>query len=129
VDGGEASHTRGRRRLDSVALRPKTAAMRVNRPTTPSRSPSDRRRRAALALNHASPDRALRTPPREQLFFGLKSYDAVHAATALYSGARGIVTLDADFALLPAYMAPIYTGSAALVRSCRATRGGRATTR
>jgi predicted nucleic acid-binding protein len=33
--------------------------------------------------------------------FGIASYDAVHAASAIASGAEAIVTLDTGFALLP----------------------------
>jgi hypothetical protein len=34
--------------------------------------------------------------------YGLASYDAVHAASAIAAGAKAIVTLDTGFALLPA---------------------------
>jgi predicted nucleic acid-binding protein len=40
---------------------------------------------------------------------GLASYDAVHAATAIASGAEAIVTTDTGFAALPSAMLSIYT--------------------
>jgi predicted nucleic acid-binding protein len=51
---------------------------------------------------------------------GLKSYDAVHAATASFVNARAIVTLDTDFAVLPQRLA-IYT-TATRVAACRRIR-------
>jgi predicted nucleic acid-binding protein len=52
--------------------------------------------------------------------FGLGSYDAVHAATALATSPVGIVTTDIGFASLPAATA-IYTDSTRLAR-CRQIR-------
>jgi predicted nucleic acid-binding protein len=53
--------------------------------------------------------------------YGLASYDAVHAATAISAGAAAIVTLDTGFALLPARQLGIYTDRSR-VASCRAKR-------
>jgi predicted nucleic acid-binding protein len=53
--------------------------------------------------------------------YGLASYDAVHAATAVAAGAEAIVTLDTGFALLPARLLPIYTDRSRLA-SCRTKR-------
>ena len=41
--------------------------------------------------------------------FGIASYDAVHAASAIAAGAEAIVTLDTGFALLPSAELEIYT--------------------
>lgn len=43
--------------------------------------------------------------------YGLQSYDAVHAASALYAGVGTMVTLDAHFAVLPAADITIITSS------------------
>ena len=56
--------------------------------------------------------------------WGLGSYDAVHAATAVYA-ATSLVTLDAGFAAVPERQLTIYTDSSR-VSSCRRRRGGRA---
>ncbi|MHB8658545.1 MAG: type II toxin-antitoxin system VapC family toxin [Solirubrobacteraceae bacterium] len=53
--------------------------------------------------------------------YGLASYDAVHAATAIAAGAEAIVTIDTGFALLPSRMLAIYTDRSR-VPSCRAKR-------
>jgi predicted nucleic acid-binding protein len=53
--------------------------------------------------------------------YGLASYDAVHAATAIAAGAEGIATTDAGFGLLPSSLLTIYTDRSRLV-SCRAKR-------
>lgn len=42
---------------------------------------------------------------------GLKSYDAVHAATAEFVSARAIITLDSDFGALPQRIAIYTTGT------------------
>jgi predicted nucleic acid-binding protein len=42
------------------------------------------------------------------LDYGLASYDAVHAATAIAAGAEAIVTTDSGFALVPAGLLSIY---------------------
>lgn len=55
--------------------------------------------------------------------WGLASYDAAHAATAIYVDAA-IVTTDAGFGLVPESILFIYT-DASRVRSCRRLRGGR----
>ena len=54
-------------------------------------------------------------------YYGLASYDAVHAASAIAAGARAIVTLDTGFALLPASQLAIYTDRSR-VASCRKKR-------
>lgn len=53
--------------------------------------------------------------------FGLSSNDAVHAATAEYTGARTMATTDAGFALVPEPRLAIYTNSGR-VRVCRGMR-------
>lgn len=53
--------------------------------------------------------------------YGLASYDAVHAATAVAAAAEAIVTLDTGFALLPQSLLMIYTDRTRLA-SCRAKR-------
>lgn len=53
--------------------------------------------------------------------YGLASYDAVHAATAIAAGAEAIVTVDSGFALLPQSMLAIYTDRTRLA-FCRAKR-------
>ncbi|MGH2952786.1 MAG: PIN domain-containing protein [Solirubrobacterales bacterium] len=53
--------------------------------------------------------------------YGLASYDAVHAASAVAAGAEAIVTKDTDFARLPAAMLAVYTDRSRLA-SCRAKR-------
>ncbi len=53
--------------------------------------------------------------------YGLASYDAVHAASAITAGADAIVTTDTDFARLPASVLAIYTDRSRLA-SCRAKR-------
>jgi predicted nucleic acid-binding protein len=53
--------------------------------------------------------------------YGLASYDAVHAATAIAARAEAIVTLDTGFALLPQSLLAVYTDRSRLA-SCRAMR-------
>ena len=53
--------------------------------------------------------------------YGLASYDAIHAATAVESGVGAIVTLDAGFASLPQSLLTIYT-NASRVSVCRQRR-------
>ncbi len=53
--------------------------------------------------------------------FGIASYDAVHAASAIAAGAEAIVTLDTGFALLPSPQLTIYTDRSR-VASCRNKR-------
>lgn len=52
--------------------------------------------------------------------YGLASYDAVHAASAVAADAGAIVTLDTGFAFLPASLLTIYTDSR--LASCRGRR-------
>jgi predicted nucleic acid-binding protein len=53
--------------------------------------------------------------------YGLASYDAVHAASAVTAGANAIVTLDTGFALLPSSLLTVYTDRSRLA-SCRGKR-------
>jgi predicted nucleic acid-binding protein len=53
--------------------------------------------------------------------WGLASYDAVHAASAIAAGAQAIATTDTGFALLPASLLMIQTDRSRLA-SCRAKR-------
>lgn len=53
--------------------------------------------------------------------YGLASYDAVHAASAVLAGASAIVTIDTGFALLPSSMLTVYTDRSRLA-SCRSKR-------
>lgn len=53
--------------------------------------------------------------------YGLASYDAAHAATAISAGAEAIVTLDTGFAFLPSTQLTMYTDRSRLA-SCRAKR-------
>ena len=53
--------------------------------------------------------------------FGIASYDAIHAASAIAAGASAIVTLDTGFALLPSNQLTIYTDRSRLA-SCRNKR-------
>jgi len=54
-------------------------------------------------------------------YYGLASYDAVHAASAIAAGAKAIVTLDTGFALLPSAQLTVYTDRSR-VASCRKRR-------
>jgi len=62
-----------------------------------------------------------RTAPIFMGGYGLASYDAVHAASAIAAGAKAIVTLDTGFALLPATQLTVYTDRSRLA-SCRKKR-------
>jgi predicted nucleic acid-binding protein len=53
--------------------------------------------------------------------YGIASYDAAHAASAVAAGAEAIVTLDTGFALLPSSVLTIYTDRSRLA-SCRSKR-------
>jgi predicted nucleic acid-binding protein len=53
--------------------------------------------------------------------YGLASYDAVHAASAVAAGADAIVTIDTGFALLPSALLTVYTDRSRLA-SCRSKR-------
>ncbi len=53
--------------------------------------------------------------------YGLASYDAIHAASAIAANAKAIVTLDTGFALLPSAQLAIYTDRSR-VASCRNKR-------
>ena len=56
--------------------------------------------------------------------YGLASYDAVHAATALRTDPVGIVTTDVGFCALPATNTAIFTDSSRVAR-CRELRARR----
>jgi predicted nucleic acid-binding protein len=56
---------------------------------------------------------------------GLSSYDAIHAATALYADVRPFVTLDYHFASVPGSQLQLWVPSNR-VRPCRERRGSRA---
>lgn len=53
--------------------------------------------------------------------FGLRSYDAVHVATAVYADAPALVTIDKDFALVPERLLDLYVPDK-LVSSFRSLR-------
>jgi predicted nucleic acid-binding protein len=53
--------------------------------------------------------------------YGIASYDAAHAASAIAAGAEAIVTVDTAFALLPSSLLMVYTDRSRLV-SCRRKR-------
>jgi predicted nucleic acid-binding protein len=53
--------------------------------------------------------------------YGIASYDAIHAASAIAAGAEAIVTTDTGFALLPASRLTLYTDRSR-VASCRSKR-------
>jgi len=53
--------------------------------------------------------------------YGIASYDAVHAASAIAADAEAIVTLDTGFGLLPASVLTVYTDRSRLA-SCRKKR-------
>jgi predicted nucleic acid-binding protein len=53
--------------------------------------------------------------------YGIASYDAVHATSAVIAGAEAIVTTDTGFALLPSSLLAIYTDRSRLA-SCRNKR-------
>lgn len=53
--------------------------------------------------------------------YGIASYDAAHAASAVAVGAEAIVTIDTGFALLPSSLLAVYTDRSRLA-SCRSKR-------
>jgi predicted nucleic acid-binding protein len=53
--------------------------------------------------------------------YGLASYDALHAASAVVAGAKAIVTIDTGFAFLPSTALLVYTDRSR-VASCRNKR-------
>ncbi len=56
--------------------------------------------------------------------WGLRSYDAIHARTALFVGVDALITSDSDFARVPASELQLIAPSSMLA-AMRATRGGR----
>lgn len=59
--------------------------------------------------------------PRLMTRYGLASYDAIHAATALYASVSDLVTLDVGFASLPATVLTLHV-DASRVNRCRQLR-------
>jgi predicted nucleic acid-binding protein len=53
--------------------------------------------------------------------YGLASYDAVHAASAVAASAKAIVTIDTGFAYLPSSLLTVYTDRSRLA-ACRSKR-------
>jgi predicted nucleic acid-binding protein len=53
--------------------------------------------------------------------YGLASYDAIHAASAIAAGADTMVTTDTGFGFMPASLLTVYTDRSRLVR-CRENR-------
>lgn len=53
--------------------------------------------------------------------YGLASYDALHAASAVAAGAKAIVTIDTGFAFLPSAALTVYTDRSRIT-SCRNKR-------
>ncbi len=53
--------------------------------------------------------------------YGIASYDAAHAASAIAAGAETMVTTDTGFALMPASLLTVYTDRSRLA-SCRKKR-------
>lgn len=94
---------------------------RSRRPATRRLNHTVTRYEALLSpVNHLPiPVRRVSTPARALMTnYGIASYDAIHAASAITAGARAIVTLDTGFALLPASLLAIYTDRSRLA-SCR----------
>jgi predicted nucleic acid-binding protein len=59
--------------------------------------------------------------PQIMTKYGLASYDAIHAASAVAAGAETMATTDTGFALLPASLLTVYTDRSRLA-SCRRKR-------
>lgn len=62
--------------------------------------------------------------PEAMRKWGLASYDAVHALTAIYAGSSNLVTLDAGFGRVPDKDLTLFVDSTR-VKACRRRRGGR----
>ncbi len=75
---------------------------------------------AAFSYVRVGLEEVERAVPRLMSTFGLKSYDAVHAATAMYIDVEAIVALDSDFAALPSSIA-LYTTPGRMA-TCRERR-------
>ena len=69
-------------------------------------------------------DDVIEEVPRLMRTYGLASYDAVHAATALRGDPVGIVTTDVGFCALPPASTTIFTDSTRVAR-CRELRARR----
>lgn len=59
--------------------------------------------------------------------YGLGSYDAAHAATAIYAQVPAILTVDTGFASMPQTMLDVYTNTSR-IPSCRSLRVRRSVT-
>lgn len=68
-------------------------------------------------------DEVVTAVPDAMHSWGLGSYDAVHATTAIYAGAA-MVTLDAGFGVIPEAKLELFV-DASRVSSCRRRRGGK----
>ena len=77
------------------------------------------------ALNHGvvELDEVVDDVPRLMATYGLSSYDAVHAATAVRLGVRSLITIDTGFAAVPASELELYVASRQVSR-CRSLRAG-----
>ena len=75
------------------------------------------------SLPHVSvrPGQVADSAPEIMTKYGLASYDAIHAASAIAAGTETIVTTDTGFALLPASLLTVYTDQTR-VASCRKKR-------
>lgn len=69
-------------------------------------------------------DQVIEEVPRLMRAYGLASYDAVHAATALRTDPVAIVTTDVGFSALPAANTTIFTDASRVAR-CRELRARR----
>jgi predicted nucleic acid-binding protein len=75
------------------------------------------------SLPHISvrPGQVADSAPEIMTKYGLASYDAIHAASAIAAGAETMVTTDTGFALMPASLLSVYTDQNR-VASCRKKR-------
>lgn len=76
---------------------------------------------AAVASKCVEVDTVVPLVPDLMARYGLASYDAVHAATAIRTGVRRIVTIDAGYGWIPETELSIYTDSTR-VSVCRRLR-------
>jgi predicted nucleic acid-binding protein len=79
-----------------------------------------------LTINHTriELDEVADDVPQLMAQHGLASYDAAHAATAMYVSAGGLVTTDAGFGRVPEKDIALYVDNSR-IRSCRRHRGGK----
>jgi predicted nucleic acid-binding protein len=76
---------------------------------------------AAFSFVRIELDEVAAAVPALMRAYGLKSYDAVHAASALYASVDTIIALDVDFARLPVSALTVFTSSSRLT-ACRQRR-------